>query len=91
VKVFFSVLGRKELLFLYDTDRIENDASNSSSIVACVFLAAVTFLPSRCIATIGGVHIQTHRLMGGIYEVCLSDGLRCRDLHTSFIKIGSGI
>jgi hypothetical protein len=27
----------------YDTERIENDASNNYSIVACVFVAAVTF------------------------------------------------
>jgi hypothetical protein len=38
----------------YDTDRIENDVSNNSSIVACVFVAAATFLPSRCLATTGG-------------------------------------
>jgi hypothetical protein len=37
----------------YETGRIENDASNNSSIVACVFVTAVTFLPSRCLATIG--------------------------------------
>jgi Na+/phosphate symporter len=34
-------------------DRIENDASNNS-IVACVFAAAVTFLLSCSLATIGG-------------------------------------
>jgi hypothetical protein len=38
----------------YDTGHIENDASNNSSIVACVFVTAVTFLPSRRLATIGG-------------------------------------
>jgi hypothetical protein len=38
----------------YDTGHIENDSSNNSSIVACVFVTAVTFLPSRCLATIGG-------------------------------------
>jgi hypothetical protein len=38
----------------YDTGHIENDASNNSSTVACVFVIAVTFLPSRCLATIGG-------------------------------------
>jgi hypothetical protein len=37
----------------YDTGHIENDAPNtSSSIVACVFVIAVTFLPSRSPATI---------------------------------------
>jgi hypothetical protein len=30
------------------------DASSNSSIVACVFVIAVTFLPSRCLATLGG-------------------------------------
>jgi hypothetical protein len=38
----------------YDTGHIENDASNISSVVACVFVTAVTFLPSRRLATIGG-------------------------------------
>jgi hypothetical protein len=38
----------------YDTGHIENDASNNSFIVASVFVTAVTFLPSRCLATIGG-------------------------------------
>jgi hypothetical protein len=44
----------------YDTDHIENE-SNNSSIVAYVFVTAVTFLPSRCLATIGGyVDTYTH-------------------------------
>jgi hypothetical protein len=37
----------------YDTDRKENNASNHS-IVACVFVAMVIFLPSRYVATIRG-------------------------------------
>jgi hypothetical protein len=37
----------------YDTGHVENDASNSSYIVACIFVTAVTFLLSRCLATIG--------------------------------------
>jgi hypothetical protein len=36
----------------YDTGHIENEVSNNSFIVACVFVTAVTFLASRCIATI---------------------------------------
>jgi hypothetical protein len=36
----------------YDTYNIEKDASNNSSIVGRVFVTAVTFLPSRCLATI---------------------------------------
>jgi hypothetical protein len=35
-----------------DMGHIENDASNNSSIVPCVVVTAVTFLPSRCVATI---------------------------------------
>jgi hypothetical protein len=44
------VLGRTNRLSFH-TMRI---ASNDSSIVACIFVAAVTFLRSRCLATIGG-------------------------------------
>jgi hypothetical protein len=32
------------------------------------------------------MHIQTHRLMGDIYEVRRSDGLRCHDIHTKFYQ-----
>jgi hypothetical protein len=50
------VLGRtNRLLSLIRHAHIENDASNNSSIVACVFVIAVTFLPSRCLATIRGL------------------------------------
>jgi hypothetical protein len=57
----------------YDTSHIENHAPNNSSIVACVFVTAITFvssrclatirgfLPSRCLATIGEIHRHTHR------------------------------
>jgi hypothetical protein len=61
------------------------DASNNYSIVACVFVAVVTFLPNRCIATIG-VHINTRRLMGGIYGVRRSDWLSCHGIHAKFHK-----
>jgi hypothetical protein len=33
-----------------------------------------------------GIHIKTHRLIGGIYEVRHWDGLRCHDIHTKFHK-----
>jgi hypothetical protein len=38
----------------YDTGQIEHDSSNNYSITVCLFVTAVTFLPSRCLATIGG-------------------------------------
>jgi hypothetical protein len=37
----------------YDTGYIENDASKYSSTVACVFVSAVTFPQSSCLAMIG--------------------------------------
>jgi hypothetical protein len=43
----------------YDTDRIEDDTPKDFSIVACVFVATVKFLPSRFLATIGYTHIDT--------------------------------
>jgi hypothetical protein len=33
----------------------------NSSIVVCVFLAGGTCLPSRCLATVRGIYIRTHR------------------------------
>jgi hypothetical protein len=47
----------------YDTDHIENDASNNSSIVARVFLTLVPFLTSRCLAMIGE-YTDTHTHTG---------------------------
>jgi hypothetical protein len=70
----------------YDKDQIENDASNNYSTVACVFVAAVKFLPSRCQATIGIYTIYRQRLMWGIYEIRRWDGLRCHELHIRFHK-----
>jgi hypothetical protein len=49
------------------------------------------FIPSRWSATTGGIHTETHRLMGHIYEVRRWDGLKCHDIHTNFTKIGSEI
>jgi hypothetical protein len=40
---------------------MENDAFNNSSIVACVFVAVGTCLPSCCLAVIRGIYIQTHK------------------------------
>jgi hypothetical protein len=36
-----------------------------------VFVASGKCLPSRCLATVGVLHIQTNKLMRGIYEACL--------------------
>jgi hypothetical protein len=66
-------------LILQDMDRIENDTSNNSSIVACipyggnVFIEPLPSNESRIYSTEAlssndrGVHLQTHRLMGGIF------------------------
>jgi hypothetical protein len=40
--------------------RIENDTSVNPSVVAFAFIAAGNYLPSRCLAKIGGIHTQTH-------------------------------
>jgi hypothetical protein len=65
----------------YDMDRIENEASNNHSIVACAFVAAVTTLPSCYLPTIG-VHIETYRAMIGIYEVRHWHSLWCHNIVT---------
>jgi hypothetical protein len=53
-------------------------------LVLHVFVATGTCLSSSCLITTGRIQIQTHKLMGGIYEVRRSDGLRCHDIHTKF-------
>jgi hypothetical protein len=52
----------------HDMDRIENNASNSSSNVAFVSVATITLLPSRCLATRGD-HIYRYKAM--IYKIRL--------------------
>jgi hypothetical protein len=42
-------------------DGIENEAQNNSSTVSWVFVAVVTFLPSRWLPTIGRIHRQTDK------------------------------
>jgi hypothetical protein len=75
----------------YDTNRIENDAFNNSSIVACVFVAAVTSLPSRCLATRGGcTHRHTDRCER-FMTYALKMGSCVMIYLPSFIQIGSGI
>jgi hypothetical protein len=45
-----------------NADRIENEASDNSSTVACVFVVVTMFLPSRCLGPIGVyTYIQTDR------------------------------
>jgi hypothetical protein len=60
----------------HDTDITENYACNNSSVAVCVFVAAVKFLPSFCLATRMG-HTR-----GGIYELLRWNGPRCHDIHT---------
>jgi hypothetical protein len=52
----------------------------------CIFVAARMCLPIHCLATKGRIHIQTHRLMGGIYEEHRWDWFRCHYMHTKFHK-----
>jgi hypothetical protein len=65
--------------------------SNNCSIVACVFVAAVSFLQSRCLATVRDTH--TVRVTEWIYEASYLDGRRCHDVHSqvSLNKIGGGL
>jgi hypothetical protein len=68
----------------YDMDRIENDVSNNSSIFWSVFVAAITFLPSSCLANHRG-HTYRHKNWWGggeIYELGRWEGLRCHDVRT---------
>jgi hypothetical protein len=59
---FHNILG-----IWYDTDRIENTVSGSSSIDACVFVAARTCLPSRCLSTLCGIRRQEGYLISHLH------------------------
>jgi hypothetical protein len=61
-------------------DGTENDITRFS-INGSVFVAALIFLSSRCLATI---RRQTHRLLEGIYEARRRDGLSRHEIHTRF-------
>jgi hypothetical protein len=81
---------RSSTCLWYDTDRIEDDASNNSSIAALVFIAAVTFLRSRGLAKMGDTRIDTDWWEGFImYAIEIGSGAMI--CIPSFIKIGSGI
>jgi hypothetical protein len=76
-------------MYLYCASRRDFQFPTSSTCLCTSKIAGFnwrkrTGLLSRCLATIGGMHIQTHRLTGGIYEVCLWDGLSCHDIDTKF-------
>jgi hypothetical protein len=66
--------GNSSPTFLcYDTDRIENEASNNPSNVACLFIAAVTFLARSCLATIKRkfkIRMRSVLLSRALREVC---------------------
>jgi hypothetical protein len=79
----------EELIFYFHLIRhgpCRKDASNNSSIVECVFVAAITFLPSRYQATIGDTYTDTD-WWEGFMKYDFKKGIYIQ----SFIKIGSGI
>jgi hypothetical protein len=67
---------------------IENDESNNSSIVACVFVAAVTFLPSRCLSTYTYRHTDWWE---AFMKYAVKKGLGNMIYIPSLMKIGSSI
>jgi hypothetical protein len=62
------VLGRTDSLISLVTTRTVWETTRATIILLLhVFVEAVKFLPSRCLATIME-YIYRHRLIGGIYE-----------------------
>jgi hypothetical protein len=81
----------REVLERYDTDGIENDASNNSSIVPHVFVTAVKFLPSRCPATMGEYIYRHTDWWEGFMKHVVETGSGAIIYIPSFIQIDSGI
>jgi hypothetical protein len=69
-------------------DRIENDTFSNSSVVACVFVAAVTFLSNRCLVTYTYKHTGS---MEGFMKYAVQMGSGAMIYIPSFIKTGLGI
>jgi hypothetical protein len=68
-------------------DRTENDVSSNFYIVACVLVAAITFLPRRCLATLTYIYTDWREPFTK-YAVQMGSGAM---IHIpSFIQIGSG-
>jgi hypothetical protein len=57
--------NKSPTFFWYHTDRIENEASNNSSIVAVYLLPRQVFAKPLS-SNDREIHVQTHRLVGGI-------------------------
>jgi hypothetical protein len=53
---------------------MENDASNNDLIVACIFVTAVKFLPSRYLVTITGSLASRCLATTGVYIDTQNDG-----------------
>jgi hypothetical protein len=70
----------------YDMDRIQNDTSKNTSTIACVFVAAGTFSPSRCLATVRG-YAYRNRMKEGVYEVAAEMGTSAKICISSFIRL----
>jgi hypothetical protein len=68
-----------------------NNTSNNSSIVACVFVAEVTFLLSHCLATIEECICRHTDRWVGFMRYAVEMGSDAMIYIPSFIKIGSGI
>jgi hypothetical protein len=75
----------------YDINRIENDASNSSFVVACVFVAAVTILLSHRLATIWRYTYKHTDRWEGFMKYPAEMGSGVKTYIPSIIKIASGI
>lgn len=69
LRVKGEVLGRTTLVLYYDTDITENDASNSSSIVACVLFVDKEIFTETLYSSDNGIHIWTQRLVRRICEI----------------------
>jgi hypothetical protein len=69
----------------YDTDRIENDMPNISSVVSCVFVVAVTFLPSCYLAKVVEFWLGSFLATRGVRE---RDRERERERDSARVKGG---
>lgn len=79
-KINFNEQWYKEFQELITYFSLIRHRPHTKDLLQQLYVATGTSLRSLSLATKGGMHIQTHRSMGGIYELRRWDWLSCHDI-----------
>jgi hypothetical protein len=86
------VLGRTSILLSSNTTRNAQKKRLSECFYCCLCIRCCGKVFTKPLpSNEKRIHIQTHTLMGGIYEARHSDGFKCMIYISNLIETGSGI